>query len=737
MANPELRIAPVTSVASPASSAPILVTGAVRAWFRSQRPEPFAACAGLIGCTDQATDLLAGLEAEFRASTRYSTTTSLSRCLLAMHHELRDDNRARRPEPPCRAAAIVAAASERGVYAVRVGPALVGSVRAGGVWARSADPLRGATPGTESYLGDDLEPLLTSEFFPIAPGDVILLLCGVTVEQFPDYTLAAALRAAPDLDAVASLLPDGDQRAAGLMIWYPPAGASDQLTGPWSMWDAGSTGAPSLPSFPRTLLGRGSARSSLLGPREATARAVASATSSLSAATEPAEPTDSASRTAALPPGIRRIEPPPTPVSEGAVARQLERSREAPQPERSELGPRARSAAATDAVDQVGPAPPRRPARSDAPQWSRFLPLLPLAAVLAIALFLMRGVLPFPNGADHSVAEAGRIVQEARGVTDTETRVAMLDQAIETLSRRAPGDEAARAILAEARSARDEALKITHVTRVHRFILPETENSRPAGLYKSDGGLFILDLGSQLLQRTDASGSRIDMAWRPGEQVGGEPLGKIVTAAWSPPRGTNTEGQLLVVDDRRSITAITSTGATSRRWWPPDNGLWQRLGPAAATHDDLFLLDPGQGVVWRYPARLAGASGSVAADNTREPRLSSVIDMATDGNLYLLYPDGQISKVAPGGGRLPFDGSVPDRPLRSPNAIFANPDLDRVWVLEPGEARVVEFTPDGTYVRQFAFPPDMVRNAVGLHVDPKAGELRVLTTQHVLLVQLD
>jgi hypothetical protein len=227
------------------------------------------------------------------------------------------------------------------------------------------------------------------------------------------------------------------------------------------------------------------------------------------------------------------------------------------------------------------------------------------------------------------------------------------------------------------------------------------------------------------------------MAWRPGDTIGGEALGRIVTGAWSPARGVNTEGQLLVVDHLRSITALAPSGATVRRWWPPDNGLWQRLGPAAATHDDFFVLDPGAGVLWRYAARLPGASATVAASTAQEPRLASAVDLAADGNVYALYSDGQISKLAPGSGRLPFEAKVPDRPLRAPNAIYAHPELDRVWVLEPGDARVVEFTNEGAYVRQYRFPPDMVRNAVGLNVDLKAGELRVLTTQHVLLVQIE
>src|SRR5687767_12163403 len=113
------------------SAAPVIVTGATRSWFRSRRSEPFAACLGLTDCPDQASDILAGLESEFRGSTRYSITTSLSRAVLAIHQAVREENRGRSPEAPCLAGAVAAAASDRGVYAVRVGPALVGSVRAG------------------------------------------------------------------------------------------------------------------------------------------------------------------------------------------------------------------------------------------------------------------------------------------------------------------------------------------------------------------------------------------------------------------------------------------------------------------------------------------------------------------------------------------------------------------------------------------------------------------------------
>jgi hypothetical protein len=93
--------------------------------------------------------------------------------------------------------------------------------------------------------------------------------------------------------------------------------------------------------------------------------------------------------------------------------------------------------------------------------------------------------------------------------------------------------------------------------------------------------------------------------------------------------------------------------------------------------------------------------------------------------------------LAPGGGTLPFDGAMPGRRLEAPTALFAHPDLDRLWVLEPGQARVVEFTVAGTYVRQFVLPSDVMRGAASIHVDTGATELRVLTPQQVLLVQME
>ncbi len=329
------------------------------------------------------------------------------------------------------------------------------------------------------------------------------------------------------------------------------------------------------------------------------------------------------------------------------------------------------------------------------------------------------------------------MVLDAQSSQDPNEAATLLNQAIALLEPQAPRDEAARALLGEARQTKDRALNIVHISRINRIPLPARDDLRPAGLWKGDGTLFLLDLGGQGFYRIDSASGQLASMLQPGESFEGQPIGRAVTAAWSPPRGTNTEGQLMVLDHTRNLIAISQAGAILRRWLPPDSGQWQRIGPSAATYENLFMLDTARAEVWRYPTRVPGAVGAIVARATEEPRIASAVDMTTDGNLYFIYPGGEMSKLAPGGGRLPFDGSVPDSRLAAPTAVFAQEGLDHIWVLEPGQSRVVELTSGGTYVRQFALPPEAIRNGIALHVDPGAGELRLLTPQAVLLVQID
>jgi DNA-binding beta-propeller fold protein YncE len=77
-----------------------------------------------------------------------------------------------------------------------------------------------------------------------------------------------------------------------------------------------------------------------------------------------------------------------------------------------------------------------------------------------------------------------------------------------------------------------------------------------------------------------------------------------------------------------------------------------------------------------------------------------VVDMAIDGFVYLLLSDGTVLKFG-GGEAQPFpqEGLYP--PLENPTGIFAAPDATSVFVADASEGRIVEFTREGQFVRQF------------------------------------
>ena len=656
MANLPLRIATLPLFGSSGGQGPALVSSGGRGWFRARRPEPFAACIRPSTHVDNPQQLLSQLETSFRTAARYSVTTSLSRALLSAHTRLLHENRLSLPQDRHYVSAIVAAARSDGIYVARAGPAIVAKA-AGGRWVELTD--RGLKPPGQSALelGADGTPNITTEFYSLDLGEIVLLVPGVSFLDVSDEDLLD-LHDGIDVTILSEILEDSLAGGDGLAVLRPRLDI-EEVEG-WASW---GTPTPTAPP-------------------------------------EPEEPPPSTS-----------------PASSGESV---------PTPAETARSPRPSAPDISSAVRGISLA-----------GWMRVLPLVGLAIVLGLAVVLLRGGLPQPGERDRSVTDAGRLIRDAEATQDQGAAAALLSQAIALLEPEASRDEAARALLAEARQSRDRVLNVVRVSRINRIPLPTRDDFRPAGLWKGDGTLFLLDLGGQGLYRIDAANSQVVSALQPGESFEGQPVGRAVTAAWSPPRGTNTEGQLLVVDHTRNLMALSQDGRLLRRWMPPDSGQWQRIGPSAATYDNLYLLDTARAETWRYPTRVPGAVGTIVARASEEPRIASAVDLAADGALYLLLPGGDISKLAPGGGRLPFDGAVPDSRLAAPTALFAQEGLDHIWVLEPTQSRVVELTSGGAYVRQYVLPTDAIRNGIGLHVDAAAGELRVLTPQGVILVQTE
>jgi len=188
---------------------------------------------------------------------------------------------------------------------------------------------------------------------------------------------------------------------------------------------------------------------------------------------------------------------------------------------------------------------------------------------------------------------------------------------------------------------------------------------------------------------------------RQGDQRGDIVVGELIDMVWMEAGGERktsnlltleSGGSLLEYDPARGLTVLPV--AESQSWgWPKLTGSY--LG-------NLYLLDSQLNQILKYIPTPDGYSQSPT--NWLKPEtevdLAGAVDMAIDGYIYVLLADGTILKFA-AGQQLPFEQAEIDRPLRSPTAIFAAVETEHLYVADAGNDRIVQFTKDGRFVRQF------------------------------------
>jgi len=154
---------------------------------------------------------------------------------------------------------------------------------------------------------------------------------------------------------------------------------------------------------------------------------------------------------------------------------------------------------------------------------------------------------------------------------------------------------------------------------------------------------------------------------------------------------------------------------------------------AGAYSGNLYLLDPQQNRIIKYLPTVAGYTDPpldylVSATSVD---LSGAVDMAIDGNIYVLLADGSILKFL-SGIQQAFRIVDLDTPLKNPVAIAVSGEDDAhgyIYVADAGLARVVQFTKHGEFIRQFkaAEGQTQLDQLRGLLVD-EAGQRMYLTS---------
>lgn len=357
--------------------------------------------------------------------------------------------------------------------------------------------------------------------------------------------------------------------------------------------------------------------------------------------------------------------------------------------------------------------------------WRTRLPRLPIRRSVGwamLCLLLVGGLLLAIGLRDHlftsqgsyldNLVQVDRSIQDARGLSDAEAINRELSQAQRQLDAAEAAGAPPDTIAVRQRAITERLDEVNHVLRVSNVTriggLPEELKAgstrlawTPGGLFLADGSLYLLQPDGKVIDRVLAQGSTV--------QGTSTTVGHLFNVAYDTDGLYTTDGVNIFVygtDNTWHVVAMNEIN---------NQGPWQPA-PIGAFSSNVYVLESGYRNIYRFngdPATpVAEPSGWVQAGD-RE-LLADAVDMAIDGNIYVVLDSGEVLTF--------FRGSVSGRVTPSyiddgtVVAITNGPATGYLYVavVDGNQGKIVAFDRTGEYVYQLELPSDFTTGGLSV-----------------------
>ncbi|MDW8212972.1 MAG: hypothetical protein RMJ55_05425 [Roseiflexaceae bacterium] len=227
------------------------------------------------------------------------------------------------------------------------------------------------------------------------------------------------------------------------------------------------------------------------------------------------------------------------------------------------------------------------------------------------------------------------------------------------------------------------------------------------------GSIYMLDANAGTLYRAPRTGGAAQPFLRPEDVVGPTSVGRVRAAAW------RIDNIVAVAQsgDSGPFTFYFRSGNEWRYSILAGSEEWGRVGErfrAVNYEGNLYVLGAARNNVLRY---LSGEYGSfplpwIQNDGGRD--VGSAIDLAVDGKINLLMPDGRVLIFATNSaGERAFEREIPVPQTRPPLVtatrffVTGPPDSGSIFLVDSFNGRIVQIDKStGEFIQQISAPPD-------------------------------
>jgi hypothetical protein len=320
----------------------------------------------------------------------------------------------------------------------------------------------------------------------------------------------------------------------------------------------------------------------------------------------------------------------------------------------------------------------------------------------------------------------------------------MAEQAANQALELRPDDSEAKAFYESLQVTMDGVNSVIRLPSVSVLVdVPETQ-SKLGRVLISGIDLFFHDAGQSrvykyLLAQGGTSVQKLDVnpvLLRKGDEVGNVVAGDVVDIVWMPPGGVRTVGRFMALESGGNLAEYDPTGGL-RSLIVRDSQTWRKVMVVSSFQGNLYAMDTQQNRIYKYEPTAKGYESAPIEWLKTAVDLTNMVDMAIDGDIYLLGLDGRISRFRAG---LAATYAMPelDTPMTNPASIFNSPDTKSLYVVDPANKRIVQLGKEGGFQRQFRYSgKDGAFDALrSVFVDETKGLMYVSSGKKVLVAAI-
>ncbi|PIU24128.1 hypothetical protein COT12_02725 [Candidatus Berkelbacteria bacterium CG08_land_8_20_14_0_20_39_8] len=166
----------------------------------------------------------------------------------------------------------------------------------------------------------------------------------------------------------------------------------------------------------------------------------------------------------------------------------------------------------------------------------------------------------------------------------------------------------------------------------------------------------------------------------------------------------DNNNSLLILTDKPTVAKLDIESKSISELPIADGASWEKSVATATYSSNIYLLDSENGQIWKHILFSSNYTKGSAYLSKQPISIKDSIDLAVDGNIYVMKADGTVIKISRSIEDSNFAISgipTPDTKISDPLNLFTDQSSNSMYIGDKTNNRVLQFAKTGAYQKQY------------------------------------